>query len=466
MNLTAPAYFAGDRSFMNLLAGSRWVLVSPANVWGDMPADRLNNDHDIILIKTGESVARTLQTPLAAREGQSVQIKCRWKGQGSVSLSPWVAKNVQSSGNALTFTWVPDGILQPILFISKTTPSDPVRKIDCRETSADPDRLFMPEYIAQVARYRAVRFMDWQNTNANLPVTWATRTTPSSGEVTGDDGIAVEYMVALANQARVDPWFSMPWNADADYVRRFAQYVRDNLSPDLKAYVEVSNEVWNWGFKVTHQADAEGKAKGLSQTTGVAMYMRYAEKTIEDMDIWSDVFKGQTNRIVRVAATQNALTVLSGQIFSFRDLPDHVDALATAPYFYVDNEPTIATNLDDFFANVLPARINFVFGLADVHKAVANKYGKRFITYEAGQHLVTQDLTLARKIQTDPRMGQIMTKYLQAWDQRYGDLITLYQEVGPISQYGAWGMQEFAGQPASEAPKYAAVMNFLNSIGQ
>lgn len=466
MNLASPSYYGGERSFMNLLAGARWGLVSPTNVWGDMPADRLNSDREVILLKAGEKVSRTLQPPVAAREGKTVAIKCRWNGEGSLALSNWVAKNVKISSNSLTFDWVPDGTLQPVLFITETRASDPVRKVDCREVDADPNRVFTSEYVAQVARYRAVRFMDWQNTNANLPVTWATRTTVNSGEIRGNDGVALEHMVALANQARVDPWFSMPWNADADYVRRFAQYVRDNLSPDLRAYVEVSNEVWNWGFKVTHQADAEGKAKGLSQTTGVAMYMRYAEKTIEDMDIWSDVFKGQNGRIVRVVSTQNGLISLSSQIFSFRDLPNHVDALATAPYFYVENEPTVATDLDDLFENVLPARINYTFTSTDAHKAVAKKYGKRYITYEAGQHLVTQDLALARKIQTDPRMGQMMTKYLQAWDQRYGDLMVLYADVGPISKYGAWGMQEFTGQPASQAPKYAAVMNFLNSIGQ
>ncbi len=450
---------------MNLLAGSRWQLVSPGYVWSDMPADRLNGDREVVIIKAGESAARVVQTPAAARQGQSVKIKCRWKGRGALSLSPWVAKNVQISANSLTFTWVPDGTLQPILYVNETTQSDFVRDLDCREADADASRIFTTDYVAQVARYRAVRFMDWQNTNANLPVTWATRTTANSGEVIGDDGVSLEYMVALANQARVDPWFSMPWNADADYVRRFAQYVRDNLSPDLQAYVEVSNEVWNWAFKVTSQADAEGKARGLSQV-GHPMLMRYAEKTIEDMEIWSDVFKGQTNRIVRVVATQNAWATLSGDIFSFRDLPNHVDALATAPYFGVETEPTQATNLDDFFTNVLPARISYTFTSTDTHKAAAEKYGKRFITYEGGQHLVTQDLDLARKIQRDPRMGQMMTRYLQTWDQRYGDLIMLYADVGAISKWGAWGIQEFTGQPASQAPKYAALMNFLNSIGQ
>jgi hypothetical protein len=40
----------------------------------------------------------------------------------------------------------------------------------------------------------------------------------------------------------------MPHLADDDYHRQFASYVRDSLRPDVKVYVEWSNEVWHTGF--------------------------------------------------------------------------------------------------------------------------------------------------------------------------------------------------------------------------
>lgn len=467
INLGSPSDWSGERSFVNLVAGSRWRLAPKNGGWVELPADRLNANRDPIDIREGESVVRLIQPPAPAYQGKSVEIRCKWNGKATISFASWVTKNVSISSNSARFTYVPEGKTQRgVIIISKSSPSDPIRDLDCREIDANPTALYTSEYIANISKYRVARFMDFQNTNANLPITWATRTTAKSGEVRGTDGVSIEHMVALANAAKVDPWFCMPWNADADYVRRFAEYVRDNLSPELKAYVEVSNEVWNWGFPVTTQADKEGKARGLSQGSGVAMAMRYAEKTIEDMSIWTDVFKGQTSRIVRVVATQNGNLMISNPIFAFRDLPDHVDALATAPYFYVSAEPTAATNLDDFFATVLPARIASALDTAETHKAVANKYGKRFITYEAGQHLVTKDLELATKIQRDPRMGQLYTQYLTSWNRRFGDLITLYSDMGPISVYGAWGLQEYVGQPVSESPKYTAVMNFISTVGK
>jgi hypothetical protein len=40
----------------------------------------------------------------------------------------------------------------------------------------------------------------------------------------------------------------MPHLANDEYHQQFATYVRDNLRPDVKVYVEWSNEVWHTGF--------------------------------------------------------------------------------------------------------------------------------------------------------------------------------------------------------------------------
>jgi hypothetical protein len=40
----------------------------------------------------------------------------------------------------------------------------------------------------------------------------------------------------------------MPHLADDKYHRQFATYVNDTLRPDVKVYVEWSNEVWHTGF--------------------------------------------------------------------------------------------------------------------------------------------------------------------------------------------------------------------------
>ena len=60
----------------------------------------------------------------------------------------------------------------------------------------------------------------------------------------------LQLIVETANKAGGDPWVTIPWNADDDYITRFATYVRDNLASGHQVYVEVGNEVWNGGSPI------------------------------------------------------------------------------------------------------------------------------------------------------------------------------------------------------------------------
>jgi hypothetical protein len=46
----------------------------------------------------------------------------------------------------------------------------------------------------------------------------------------------------------MEGWFCIPFKADDDYVRKYAEYLKTNLREDIKIYVEYSNEVWNGFF--------------------------------------------------------------------------------------------------------------------------------------------------------------------------------------------------------------------------
>ena len=138
---------------------------------------------------------------------------------------------------------------------------------------------FNPEFIARIADFQLLRFMDWMNSNAvfdrsGTPLTdtaidhaptlrWADRAKPGDmrwGD--GSRGVPVEMLVELANRVGADPWFNMPVNASDDYVREFARYVRDHLSPDLRVHVEFSNEVWKHGLSAIALCGGAG-ARGV-----------------------------------------------------------------------------------------------------------------------------------------------------------------------------------------------------------
>ena len=87
---------------------------------------------------------------------------------------------------------------------------------------------FHPTLVSYLQRFKVVRFMDWMASNVAQSGVWANRTTrawrsynqPHSDGTT--DGVALEDMILLANQAGVSPWFSVPYNADDNYITNMA----------------------------------------------------------------------------------------------------------------------------------------------------------------------------------------------------------------------------------------------------
>lgn len=471
VNLSPPAYYTPTRVFMNLAADSGWI-VNPAG--GGSTDSYFDANRNVIKVLSGDTVIRFILRPTALYQKKSVDVICKWDGVGTIEVSrPTGVKNLVMGTNSFRYTHLYENLntgWMPV-YLRAVDASNPVRNFDCREAGADQTALYDPTFLASVKRYNTLRFMKWQAIEANKVVTWAKRTTPAMGPIMGDaDGIAIENLIALANQTKTNPWFCMPWNADDDYIRRFAQLVRDTLDPNLTAYVETSNEVWNWGYQVTHQAQQEGLSRGLTTDGQVAVWYRYAERTIEVMDIWRDVFQGQMSRIVRVAAMQSAWPATIQNVLAFRDTPQHIDAISSAPYFDY-NLASFTGNSSDISSifTSLRATLDWQLDMANQFKQIADQHGLRFVTYEAGQHVAnipTDKIDLLWQIEHDPRMGQLYTYYLNRWNSEVGDLMTLFNDVDSVSQFGGFGMSDYIGQAPNATPKLKAVTLFLASISK
>lgn len=461
INLSFPGNWSHERAFMNLTRGSNWFSITSQG-WKDMEADRINPDGTLKSLNPGEELALPLFIPRPAPSG--VTIRCTWVGTGSVTAFGETITRLASSANSLEFKWVvnypqPAGMWLQMSGISAT---DPVRQIDCRESDAPRDKLFYDDFISSLTPYSTVRFLDWQSINANLPTPrWSNRPRPESF-LLSTHGVPVEDMVALAKEANIDPWFLMPWNADEEYVLRFAQYVHDNLPANRKVYVEMSNEVWNWGFPVTIQARDEGIAAGLGEGQD-AMIRRYAQKSTWALKLWTRVFADRPQSLVRVVSTQHVVPYFSEQILSFRDTAKYVDAVATAPYFGHDlysRIPQTASMNEAMRELAVAADESIELGVKQ--KGVATRFGKRYITYEAGQHVVTaNNIPLMTQLNRDPGMYDVYTRYITRWQDKVGGLLMLFNSTLPTAWAGAWGLREYAGQPLSETPKRRAALDYI-----
>ncbi len=158
-------------------------------------------------------------------------------------------------------------------------------------------------------------------------------------------GVPLEVMVALANQIGADPWFNIPHFATDDFVREFAEYVRDNVDPGLQIHIEYSNEAWNPIFDQFHFTNDQGLELFGDEFGDFPFSIYYGYRSAEILSIFTEVFGEQADdRLVGVLGTQTVVpfrsqeVIRGAEVFFERNAPDTqlddvIDALGVTGYF-------------------------------------------------------------------------------------------------------------------------------------
>jgi hypothetical protein len=352
-----------------------------------------------------------------------------------------------------------------------TDAKNPMRKIRIVPIENEQDheqQIFHPRFLELVKPFSVLRFMDFLAINGSKERRWQDRPKPDDYSQGTEKGAAIEYAIALCNRVRADCWLNIPHMADDDYVRHYAALVAEQLDPDLRAYVEYSNEVWN--FDHGDWIQQAGERAGMPKHWDTRL--RYqAKRSVEIFAIFEKALGRK--RLVRVLAGQSwdlRLQIL----LDYNKAYEHADAIAIAPYFCGElaGDETVA-QLRPLSAQQIAERcdkdIERVRELMKSLKKVADHYKLPLIGYEGGQHLVTgggvhEDEKLQNKlneVQRLPIMGKAYEHYLSMWRDEGGEIMVLYKLVESSSKWGRWGLLENMWQPLAAAPKYMATMSFL-----
>ncbi len=457
INVAPVNYWQNEPTFVNQAMGAGWL-----DNWKQIPDDRVRPDGMPLSVEPGHTLNAILIPPAPVFTGGKTATRCTWKGTGSLGVGGELAVAGFPGDHRLDFSWAHGKPSRVWLELKSSSAADPVRDLDCRLRDDAPDAVFTQGVVDYLKPFGVLRFLDWSSANGNpAAVTWATRGQSRGISFGGTDGIALEYQIALTNRVGASPWFTVPLNADADYQRRMAQMIHDQVPAGRPVYVELSNETWNYGFGQAHQSQKEGVAANLSENPFQAAQYRYAQRIIDMMAIWSKVYADRPRDLVRVVATQAGNPWVGEILMDWKNgaIRNSVDAIAIAPYFTIDLA-TGGTEAGPQVDRLAAAAHSIIAKEATAYAALAKRTGKRLITYESGQHLVDPDrVDLVKAVNRDPRMAAIYADYLREWKAvSGGDLITLYAATSPITRYGAWGLREYAGQPMAETPKLRGVI--------
>lgn len=363
------------------------------------------------------------------------------------------------------------------LDIISLNPQNYLRNIGIRlPVQAPAGETFNPVFLERIANFKTLRFMCWMlgdNPEQVGQQTWGER--PKLGDARWSErGVPLEVMIDLSNRIGADPWISLPHQADDDYIRHFVELVRDKLDPKLKIYVEHSNEVWNSTFSSYAYASERGIALGLSTDPYEARWRYHVRRSREIFAIFEELLG--RSRIVRVLAAQQDGPFEAEQMLAYEETPKHIDALAIGAYFGVElglpesQSRMQQMTVDDLFHELETVTLPRAMQYVSENAAIAARYQVPLVAYEGGQHLssimsgiddpaINELFDAANR---DPRMGRLYSRLLEEWNTVSGGGLFLHlNECDRMGPYGRWGLLESIDQPRSEAPKYDAVMRWI-----
>jgi hypothetical protein len=455
VNIGQVDYFSKQIMFLDLMKqAADWGL----NSGGALP--KVDKNGWVKALASGHRAG------FVANSGKGGRYVILYDGKGQISvgngqpLSQSPGRDlVQLNGGETHFT------------IERSDPGNPIRNIRIVPVENEFDHeaeLFHPKFLELVKPFSVLRFMDYAKTNNSKQEHWSDRPTPEYFSQGTERGAAIEYAIALCNRVQSDCWFNIPHMADDDYIHRYAELVRDKLDPKLKAYVEYSNEVWN--FEHGEWIQRAGERAGMKKEWDTRL--RYqARRSLQIFKIFEKALG--LPRLVRVLAGQCwdlRLTILLDAEKAYQ----HADAMAIAPYFGFEisedaNIPRLRGKSAPQVAEAIYNGLDAQHALLKQLKKIADDRGLRTIGYEGGQHLATggqfhEDTTvqtLLDEVNRSPRMGDAYGKYLDLWRDEGGQIMVLYKLVDEYSKWGRWGLLEEMWQPVGSAPKYIASISFM-----
>jgi hypothetical protein len=467
VTLASVVDWSSEWPFVDVYKTSRpWMEKGP----GPFTYDAAGNP----LLRPGQTVETLIFRDLDGHY-PSGEYVATYAGVGEVEITQYDVESVVSAATGRIVFRVKPGNGGILVKILSSSPLDPIRDIHVWapgfENASSP---FHPLFCERLQPFRIVRFMDWQRTNGSPLADWSQRSKPGDARYSTDLGVPLEVMIDLANQCQAHPWFCIPHQADDDFVRSFAKLVKERLDPKLKAHVEYSNEVWNWGFAQAKYADERGKKLKLAAPDHLRFY---AKRAVEVFDIFVDVFSG-TDRLVRILGGQFANPRDCELMLASDDAYLKADALGVGAYFgYEFGAPknvdaTLKLSVDEILHRCEQEIDGTHRELIRRQVALANKFNLRLVAYEAGQHLVghggaennhalEQHLIAANR---HPKMAMLYRQQVSHWFKEGGGAFLPYSFVGQPSKWGSWGVLEYQDQPVQQAPKYRALAEMAKEL--
>lgn len=399
----------------------------------------------------------------------------RYEGEGRLQFSG-AATVVQSEPGQLLLDIDPAS--GPIdIELLATDAADPLRHLQLVPEGlldgleANP---FHPRFLEILEPFGVIRFTHLMHGGDSDPVDWETRVTPKHRTQAGKGGIALEYAIELCNALDADAWFTMRVAADAEYMRAFAEMVKERLEPDRRVYVEYGDDVGVWPTKSSQYCIEKGRALDLAEDAGTARSRYYALRSAELFTIWNDVFENHP-RLITV------LNPIDEEACTYAEAADGADAAGIVTLFGQDFGKL--PNIDHLLSTDLETLMDELEQVASVNEGVreaitrARKFNLQPVSFymtpiicplgpiEKERGKETQQAVEARTLAMleHPRMEPIFDQFIRSWHEAGGGLWIHEGLVAKPSRWGWFGLLKQMNEHPQESPKFRAVLDTIDT---
>jgi hypothetical protein len=399
-----------------------------------------------------------------------------YDGNGTISIQGDVTINNQSAGR-IEFSCTGDGNIYLAINQSDIAPNHlrNFRLVSAVDEATYETQMWKQTFLDRLEPFSTIRVMDWTQTNNCSVWQWEQRTIPTYNCQNTKTGVAYEYIVELCNSQNKDLWVCVPHMADTNYIQQMALFFKNNLNPDLKIYLEYSNEVWNWMFEqhAWVQDDFTWIDPSLPHNdlydASENVYYNTGKLAKRVFTLWYDVFASDSLRVKRVLACQGGNSWVVEQMIMA--VGNTYDIISPDWYFGASEQTNFSANVDaqevidscrvDFYQNRWQDNLG--------HYTLAQQEGKEIACYEGGQHTTANGdenfagLQAFYDAQVHPAMYELYDDIIDTLRYRGASLLMAYTLGYKNSPYGSWGhMSDVDLIPTmANAPKYMALINNL-----
>ena len=473
VNLNGNSPWAGDPVWVDVRnLFNAWGPVN--NVWATSPAPPVNSDNYPLAPASTMAVLANYPAGLyqLSYEGTGT---LTFSGMGKLVGSITTSNGVSTGTVELNPAFGTTNLFLTLTGVSSTATISNFH-LYAPGYGANPTQVFTNQFLQAVKPFTTVRFMNWMATNGSTVANWSDRTPPTSFLATTASGVPYEDMIALANEAQKNMWINIPALATPTYVQDLAQLIQANLDPNLKVYVEYSNETWNSGFLAYGQVLTASLSNPLVTATNnldkVAEQSAYM--AIQDGQIFKTVFGAGNTQVVPVFSgwsygywyQQAALQWVQA---TYGSPANYFSDLAIAPYIGLPSGTNVSSlNVNQVFAGLNQTLNTSYVSQLQTSASIASTYGISLAAYEGGQSMGSNNswsYSVMEQAKNDPRMYQLYVSMMQDWDKYVGtqNVFMDYLLSGSDSQYGFWGLLPSVASVGSQ--EYDALVSMMYPAG-